>query len=108
MSKKKSHRPKNFKPGFAKRHGHYCYACGRRRADEKFSRKGHATHLCKDCASEKRAEQKEKRIRQSFGPAYLANQKQIFVSLNYANWRFYPWKEEFDASIFVEQFADYR
>ena len=30
--------------------GHYCWSCDRRRANEKFSGKGHARHLCKDCA----------------------------------------------------------
>ena len=30
--------------------GHYCWCCDRSRANEKFSGKGHARHLCKDCA----------------------------------------------------------
>ncbi len=30
--------------------GHYCWSCDRRRANEKFSGKGHARHLCKECA----------------------------------------------------------
>lgn len=30
--------------------GHYCRICGRTRANEKFSGKGHAKHICKDCA----------------------------------------------------------
>jgi len=29
--------------------GHYCWVCGRTRANEKFSGKGHARHICKDC-----------------------------------------------------------
>ena len=29
--------------------GHYCWVCGRTRANEKFSGKGHARHVCKDC-----------------------------------------------------------
>lgn len=34
-----------------KRHGgHYCWSCDRIRANEKLSGKGHAKHLCKDCA----------------------------------------------------------
>ena len=41
--------------------GHYCRACGRRRANERFSGKGHAAHICKDCAKEQRAEAKKKR-----------------------------------------------
>jgi hypothetical protein len=30
--------------------GHYCWCCDRIRPNEKFSGKGHARHLCKDCA----------------------------------------------------------
>ena len=30
--------------------GHYCRICGRTRANEKFSGKGHRNHICKDCA----------------------------------------------------------
>ncbi|MCF6158979.1 MAG: hypothetical protein E3K32_10515 [wastewater metagenome] len=30
--------------------GHYCRICGRRRSNEKFSGKGHKTHVCKECA----------------------------------------------------------
>ena len=30
--------------------GHYCWVCGRVRANERFSGKGHARHVCKDCA----------------------------------------------------------
>ena len=42
-----------------KKHGHYCKICGEYKANEKFSGKGHATHICKACASlpaEKKAE----------------------------------------------------
>lgn len=28
---------------------HYCRICGRHRANEKFSGKGHQIHVCKDC-----------------------------------------------------------
>ena len=43
-----------------KRHGHYCKVCGEYKANEKFSGKGHAAHICKTCAAlppEVRAEQ---------------------------------------------------
>jgi ribosome-binding protein aMBF1 (putative translation factor) len=30
--------------------GHYCRICGRARANEKFSGKGHRVYVCKDCA----------------------------------------------------------
>jgi hypothetical protein len=29
--------------------GHYCRICGRIRANEKFSGRGHRAHICKDC-----------------------------------------------------------
>lgn len=38
-----------------KKRGHYCHVCGRHRANEKFSDKGHAKHICKDCDREHRA-----------------------------------------------------
>ena len=31
--------------------GHYCWACDRRRPNEKFSGRGHASHLCRDCGT---------------------------------------------------------
>jgi hypothetical protein len=34
-----------------KRQGHYCKICGEIKANEKFSGKGHAAHICKSCAS---------------------------------------------------------
>ncbi len=30
--------------------GHYCWACDHRRPNERFSGRGHARHLCRDCA----------------------------------------------------------
>lgn len=42
-----------------KKHGHYCKVCGEYKANEKFSGKGHAAHICKVCSSlppEKRSE----------------------------------------------------
>lgn len=30
-----------------KKHGHYCKVCGEYKANEKFSGKGHASHICK-------------------------------------------------------------
>lgn len=29
--------------------GHFCWCCGRVRANERFSGRGHARHLCRDC-----------------------------------------------------------
>ena len=57
-----------------KKNGHYCKVCGRFRATEKFTGKGHATHICKDCAKlppEVKAEQ-ETLNRLSNLPWYLS------------------------------------
>ncbi len=48
MAKKKS-RP----------HGHYCKICGQYKANEKFSGKGHGTHICKACSRLSAAEKAE-------------------------------------------------
>ena len=43
-----------------KKRGHYCKVCGEYKANEKFSGKGHAAHICKTCAAlppEKQAEE---------------------------------------------------
>ena len=32
-----------------KQQGHYCRICGNYKANEKFSGKGHAQHICKSC-----------------------------------------------------------
>ena len=34
-----------------KQQGHYCRICGEYKANEKFSGKGHAQHICKTCMS---------------------------------------------------------
>lgn len=33
-----------------RKRGHYCWMCGRHRPNERFSGKGHARHLCKECS----------------------------------------------------------
>ena len=40
-----SHRKRSLKPA-----GHYCWACNRRRPNERFFGGGHARHLCRDCS----------------------------------------------------------
>jgi hypothetical protein len=53
--------------GQKQRRGHYCHVCCRYRANEKFSGKGHARHICKDCERERRrlARQRRKRSREA-------------------------------------------
>ena len=43
-----------------KPNGHYCKVCGERKANEKFSGKGHAAHICKACAVDARKKRKER------------------------------------------------
>lgn len=33
----------------SKRQGHFCWCCGRTKPNERFSGRGHARHICKDC-----------------------------------------------------------
>lgn len=40
-----------------RKQGHWCWVCRCYRANEKFTGKGHAKHICKDCA------QKQKRLK---------------------------------------------
>lgn len=40
-------------------HGHYCKICGQYKANEKFSGKGHADHICKTCSHLSAAEKAE-------------------------------------------------
>lgn len=37
--------------------GHYCKICGRTRANEKFSGKGHKKNICKDCSRKPKQQQ---------------------------------------------------
>lgn len=48
-------------PKKKKHQGHYCRKCGRYRANEKFSGKGHAKHICKECQKEMRQHARQKR-----------------------------------------------
>jgi methionyl-tRNA synthetase len=39
--------------------GHFCKVCGRILPNEKFSGKGHAAHICKECAKKPKERQSE-------------------------------------------------
>jgi len=39
--------------------GHYCKVCGEIKANEKFTGKGHASHICKKCFKKSGAQQSE-------------------------------------------------
>ena len=64
-----------------KKSGHYCKVCGRYRANEKFTGKGHATHICKDCAKlppEEKAKQ-ETLDRLFHLPWYLSKEQKAWL-----------------------------
>jgi hypothetical protein len=44
-----------------KKRGHYCRICHTYRANEKFSGKGHARHICKSCQKELRQQKRVKK-----------------------------------------------
>jgi hypothetical protein len=51
-----------------KRRGHYCMVCGEHKANEKFSGKGHANHICRACSALPVARRNElQRINRIFG-----------------------------------------
>ncbi|SFG79600.1 hypothetical protein SAMN02982927_02803 [Sporolactobacillus nakayamae] len=50
--------------------GHYCRICGRTRANEKFSGKGHRNHICKDCS--RRKAKKNSKHEEHFSPELLS------------------------------------
>ena len=43
----------------AKKRGHYCKVCGEYKANERFSGRGHAAHICKECAALPAAQRSE-------------------------------------------------
>ncbi|MFS0862017.1 hypothetical protein [Fredinandcohnia sp. 179-A 10B2 NHS] len=49
-----------------KKRGHYCFKCGRDRANEKFSGKGHRQHICKDCKRKGNQKEEVPTIKPSF------------------------------------------
>lgn len=71
---------------------HYCWKCGQYLANEKFSGKGHARHICKKCMAKERAHRrqilKEKRERGEIPelklkPAFLRTVSSPFLSFSY-------------------------
>ncbi len=53
--------------GFQKKYGHYCHVCGRLQANEKFSSKHHAAHICKKCVAQQRGRNRKLRKLQDLG-----------------------------------------
>ena len=62
-----------------KKHGHYCKVCGEYKANEKFSGKGHAAHICKSCASLSPEKQAEEQYEMRFPPKRLEDIEDDFI-----------------------------
>lgn len=61
-----------------KPHGHYCKVCGEYKANEKFSGKGHAAHICKACSKLSPAERSEQMtINRLFNLPWRLSKEQI-------------------------------
>jgi hypothetical protein len=76
-----------------KRQGHYCKICGEHKANEKFSGKGHAKHICKACSALPLARQNElQRINRilSIGMNYFIPKDKLGLLKKYAGDKRYP------------------
>ncbi|MEA4809388.1 hypothetical protein SDC9_25938 [bioreactor metagenome] len=85
-----------------KRQGHYCKICGDRKANEKFSGKGHAVHICKECAALPQEKKNELQIQNRLAGAamkYPRSKADWELLRKYANSTKYPEAQEFAKSI---------
>ena len=58
--------------------GHYCRICGRTRANEKFSVKGHKNHVCKDCSGKSSKKVKEYSFNENtFAPESMVSSNDV-------------------------------
>jgi hypothetical protein len=76
-----------------KRQGHYCKICGEHKANEKFSGRGHAKHICKACSALPLARQNElQRINRilSIGMNYFIPKDKLGLLKKYASDNHYP------------------
>ena len=64
-----------------KKNGHYCKVCGRHRANEKFTGKGHATHICAKLPPEEKA--KQETLNRLFNlPWYLSKEQKYICQIS--------------------------
>lgn len=85
-----------------KQQGHYCRICGERKANERFSGKGHAVHICKACGSLPIARRNElERINRVSGIAekLRPTKEQWDLLEKYAKSRNYPELREYAADV---------
>ena len=82
--------------------GHYCKICGERKANEAFSGKGHANHVCKQCSSLPQERKNELQILNRLASAAMKypRKKQDWELLEkYAKSNKYPEAREFAQSV---------
>ena len=87
-----------------KSHGHYCKICGEYKANEKFSGKGHAAHICKACQSLPVEERNKEEIltRMMNLPSHLSKEQISWLKKHRKDKR--PEVSEVAKAIFAERF----
>jgi len=82
--------------------GHYCKICGERKANEKFSGKGHAAHICKECAALPQEKKNKLQILnriENIAGKYPRSKADWELLRKYANSTKYPEVREFARSV---------
>jgi hypothetical protein len=85
-----------------KRQGHYCKICGEHKANEKFSGKGHANHICKACSALPIARRNElQRINRilGIGMHFFIPKDKLGLLKKYAGDRYYPETAQYAKNI---------
>ena len=87
-----------------KSRGHYCKICGEYKANEKFSGKGHAAHICKACQSLPVEERNKEAIltRMMNLPSHLSKEQISWLKKHRNDKR--PEVSEATKAIFAERF----
>ena len=95
-----------------KKRGHYCKACGRYLANERFSGKGHRKHICKDCNRKGKKAYQPSTSRMDREKHYLSKairncmilytQRSSFFLFEYQKER-YITRDDLESEIFVYQ-----
>ena len=87
-----------------KSHGHYCKICGEYKANEKFSGKGHAAHICKACQSMPVEERNKEEIltRMMNLPSHLSKEQISWLKKHRKDKR--PEVSEAAKAVFAERF----
>lgn len=91
-----------------KKHGYYCKICGQHKANEKFSGKGHASHICKTCMSLsvlRRNELQALRKIESVDMSFKITREQQSLLRKYAKDYRYPEASSYAKAI-LERIAD--